>query len=109
MQEPRFLLDKDGICYGCPYYKHWTQTDDPNYWVNREDDMDESGGVCDVSEPCLCGNRNTYRTCANCQNQCCNDCDKCHFYDGVECHQQADSCRECQCLGMENFEPKGRY
>lgn len=58
MQEPRFLLDKDSICYGCPHYKHWTQADDPNYWLDKEDDMDKNGGVCDVPEPCFCGNYN---------------------------------------------------
>lgn len=106
MQEPRFLLDKDSICYGCPHYKHWTDSRDPMYWADKEDDMDEHGGVCDSPKPCFGGSLNTFKTCANCQNQCCNDCDKCDFYDGVECHQQADSCREC--LNMENFEPKER-
>ena len=25
--EPRFLLDEDSICYGCPEYKHVSETD----------------------------------------------------------------------------------
>lgn len=61
MEQPRFLLDKDSICYGCLNYKHWKESDDPNYWIDKDDDMDEYGGVCDTVEPCYAGNRNTYR------------------------------------------------
>ncbi|WP_024346566.1 hypothetical protein [Lacrimispora indolis] len=34
-------------------------------------------------------------TCETCGNRCNSLCDECKFYDGVECHQQADECREC--------------
>jgi len=36
-------------------------------------------------------------TCETCGNRCNSLCDECKFYDGVECHQQADECRECTC------------
>lgn len=61
MNEPRFLLDANSICYGCQYYKHWTRTDDPNFWMDKSYDMDENGGVCDVDEPCFEGDKNNYR------------------------------------------------
>ncbi len=35
------------------------------------------------------------KTCETCGNRCNSLCDDCKFYDGVECHQQADECREC--------------
>jgi hypothetical protein len=38
--EPRYFLDEDSICYGCPYYE-------------------EDG--CEVPEPCIEGNMNSYR------------------------------------------------
>lgn len=98
MEEPRFLLDKESICYGCPHYKHWTDSDDPYYWFHHKEDFDENGGVCDANERCFHGKLNTYKTCANCQNSCCNDCDNCNFYDGVECHQQADCSRELRLM-----------
>lgn len=34
-------------------------------------------------------------TCETCENRCNSLCDECKFYDGVECHQQADECRDC--------------
>jgi|GEM_PF-1272523 len=44
----------------------------------------------------LDGDKNTEeRTCKTCGNRCNSLCDECKFYDGVECHQQADECREC--------------
>lgn len=60
MKEPRFLLDKDSICYGCQYYKHYTESDDPNYWLNNDGDIDENGGVCDCNIPCIGGGLNNY-------------------------------------------------
>lgn len=59
-EEPRFLLDKDSICYGCPEYKRITDCDltDPlNHWG----EVDGNGGVCDTVEPCYAGSRNTYK------------------------------------------------
>ncbi len=35
------------------------------------------------------------KTCKTCGYRCNSLCDECKFYDGVECHQQADECREC--------------
>lgn len=54
--EPRFLLDKDSICYGCKYY---ISVDDVDVPV-PEDDV-SCGGVCDCNEPCFEGNLNEYR------------------------------------------------
>ena len=45
MSEPRFLMDDDSLCYGCQFYKHWTNTDEPNYWIDKDDDIDKNGGV----------------------------------------------------------------
>ena len=62
MQEPRYMLDKDSICYGCEFYKNWTVSDDPNYWLSHDDDVDENGGVCDAVEPCFAGSLNKYHS-----------------------------------------------
>lgn len=35
------------------------------------------------------------KTCKTCGYRCNSLCDECKFYDGVECHHQADECREC--------------
>jgi len=56
--EPRYKLEKDSICYGCQSYLHWTESNDPEAF--QEDDIDEFGGVCDTSIPCVCGSLNTY-------------------------------------------------
>lgn len=39
--EPRFLLDKDSICFGCPEYKHVSET---NMQIHLYD-IDENGGI----------------------------------------------------------------
>ena len=44
------------------------------------------------------------KTCKTCANECIDDCDRCQHYDGVECHQQVDCCREC--LDGEKWEQK---
>ena len=49
--EPRFLLDEDSICYGCPEYKHVSETDIQMHLG----DVDENGGVCDSSQMCING------------------------------------------------------
>lgn len=60
-KEPRILLDKESVCYGCQHYKHWIDSDDPNYWISNQDDIDENGGVCDSRDPCFEGSLNTCR------------------------------------------------
>lgn len=62
LEEPRFLLEKESVCYGCPHYVHWVDSDDPNYWVGNQDNIDENGGVCDSREPCFAGSLNSYRS-----------------------------------------------
>lgn len=57
--EPRFLLNEDSLCYGCPYYCHWTKTRDPVFF--EEFDMDIYGGVCDSEVPCMSGAHNLYK------------------------------------------------
>lgn len=54
--EPRFLLDKADICYGCPEYKHVRETY-PQYHVG---DIDKNGGVCDSIRLCINGKLNTH-------------------------------------------------
>jgi len=56
--EPRYELEKESMCYGCPLYRHWTDSDDPEAF--RDGDMDENGGVCDTIIPCFGGDLNTY-------------------------------------------------
>jgi hypothetical protein len=58
--ESRFMLEEDSICYGCQYYKHVNDTNAPDEF-NDDDDIDENGGVCDVSELCVGGSMNGYR------------------------------------------------
>lgn len=60
MKEPRFLLNEESICYGCPCYKHWTDSDNPSYWLDNQDNIDENGGVCDSDKPCIGGSLNTW-------------------------------------------------
>mgnify|MGYP003297723321 CR=1 FL=1 len=55
--EPRFLLDKDSICYGCPYYRNKNEV----IYDHTGDEFDEIGGCCDVDCLCVCGSMNTYR------------------------------------------------
>ncbi len=55
--EPRFLLDCDSICYGCPEYRHILECDIRMHWG----DADENGGVCDTEELCFHGSRNSYK------------------------------------------------
>lgn len=57
MEEPRFLLDKDSICYGCEFYKHISECDE----MMHLGDIDENGGVCDVEELCVAGSCNALR------------------------------------------------
>ncbi len=57
MWEPRFLLDKDSVCYGCEFYRHISECDT----VIHPGDIDENGGVCDIEEMCIAGIRNTYK------------------------------------------------
>lgn len=59
-EEPRFLLDKDSTCYGCPEYKHIMDCDLTDPW-NHWGEGDENGGVCDTEVPCYGGDRNTYK------------------------------------------------
>ena len=33
--------------------------------------------------------------CDTCGNKCAGICAECKFYDGIECHQEADECRNC--------------
>ncbi len=46
------------------------------------------------------------KTCETCGNRCNSLCDECKFYDGVECHQQADECREC--TRGQNWTPENK-
>jgi len=57
--EPRYKLDQESMCFGCLLYRHWTETDDPEAF--QADDMDENGGVCDTTIPCVCGELNSYK------------------------------------------------
>lgn len=55
-KEPRFLLDKDSICYGCPHYKEIFEcTQD-----HSDDDFDENMATCDIDTICVCGDKNSY-------------------------------------------------
>lgn len=47
------------------------------------------------------------KTCETCGNRCNSLCDDCKFYDGVECHQQVDECREC--TRGQNWIPENPY
>ncbi len=57
MEEPRYLLDKDCVCYGCEFYKHVLECD----IFMHLGDVDKNGGVCDTEKLCVAGNRNAYR------------------------------------------------
>jgi len=56
MERPRYLLDKDSICYGCKNYKH---IDDV---VTTQDihaeDLDVNGGICNCG--CFCESGSEY-------------------------------------------------
>lgn len=53
--EPRFLLDKESICYGCKYFKAVKDCDFEPY----PDDI-ICGGACDCVNPCFEGSQNDY-------------------------------------------------
>lgn len=57
--EPRFQLDKNNFCYGCHFYKHISDTSCPSKFTLSE--IDENGGVCDISIPCNNGSKNDFR------------------------------------------------
>ncbi len=59
-EQPRFLLDDDSVCYGCGYYIDIAETEARD--GISEDDIDENGGFCNCSEPCLGGEMNGYRS-----------------------------------------------
>lgn len=42
------------------------------------------------------------KNCDNCINRCNSLCGECKFYDGIECHQPADCCKDC--IDLENWE-----
>jgi len=56
IKQPRYLIDKDSICYGCKNYKH---IDDV---VTTQDiydeDSDVSGGICNCG--CFCESGSEY-------------------------------------------------
>lgn len=53
--EPRFMLDKESICYGCQYFK---KVEDCG-GIPAVDDI-ISGGACDCANPCFEGSQNDY-------------------------------------------------
>lgn len=53
--EPRFMLDKESICYGCPYFK---KVEDCG-GIPAIDDI-VCGGACDCVNPCFEGSQNDY-------------------------------------------------
>jgi len=53
--EPRFLLDKDSLCYGCQYY-----VSEYVIGVPVPEELLLCGGICDCNEPCDCGSMNKY-------------------------------------------------
>lgn len=75
-------------------YGYLRDTDGSEPWGQMASDLaDRIVGAEPVE---LDGDKNTEeRTCKTCGNRCNSLCDECKFYDGVECHQQADECREC--------------
>lgn len=79
-EEPRFLLDKDSICYGCPEYKRITDCDLTDPW-NHWGEGDGNGGVCDTEEPCFAGSRNTYKKEME-EDMLARKCDRCGKYYG---------------------------
>lgn len=54
-QEPRYMLDKESICYGCPYFK---KVEDCG-GIPAVDDI-ICGGACDCANPCFEGSQNDY-------------------------------------------------
>lgn len=54
LKEPRFLLDKDSICYGCPNYKEIFDCTTEHC----DDDFDRNMGTCDVNGICCAGDKN---------------------------------------------------
>ena len=53
--EPRFMLDKESICYGCQYFK---ATEDCDFEPYPDDVV--CGGACDCANPCFEGSQNNY-------------------------------------------------
>lgn len=51
--EPRYLLDKDSICYGCQNFKAVEDCKNEPY-----PDDEQCGGACDCVEPCFAGSQN---------------------------------------------------
>jgi hypothetical protein len=64
-KEPRFLLDKDSPCYGCPEYKNIKDCALEDPWEHWGEG-DKNGGVCDTEKPCFSGSGNTYKGGATC-------------------------------------------
>lgn len=61
VNEPRFLLEKDSVCYGCEYYKYFLDVDDA--YLIPVDSIDENGGVCGCHSMCYSGHLNTHKEC----------------------------------------------
>lgn len=55
MNEPRFLLDEDNICYGCG---HFVSEEEIGVPVPKEDLL--CGGICNCNIPCVNGSMNDY-------------------------------------------------
>lgn len=55
MQEPRFLLDEDSVCYGCEYFIGEVEIGIPVPEENLT-----CGGTCDCNMPCIDGSMNDY-------------------------------------------------
>lgn len=87
-------------------YGYLRDTDGSEPWGQMARDLaDRIVGAKPVE---LDGDKNTEeRTCKTCGNRCNSLCDECKFYDGVECHQQADECREC--TRGQNWIPENPY
>lgn len=82
-EEPRFLLDKNSICYGCPEYKNIMDCDLTDPW-NHWGEGDENGGVCDTEVPCYDGDRNTYKKKETEEDMLARKCDRCGMFYGIE-------------------------
>lgn len=54
-QEPRYMLDKESVCYGCPYFK---KVEDCGGIPTIDDII--CGGACDCANPCFEGSQNDY-------------------------------------------------
>lgn len=57
LEEARFRLDEDSICYGCTYYEN---VEDVEANDIAEENISE-GEICDCKEICIGGNMNGYR------------------------------------------------